>query len=144
MSVTDWADLCSKVRSRFLAQVTTSLGLTTAWPNAAFTVPDPSTKLTQVWVRVSILPVSSVQVATGGTGCNRYRHSGVLVAQIFTPPDVGDGRGLTTAASIASRFQSGTHDGVVYTTPQPPVPSGIVQGWYQHNVNCPFYADSFT
>lgn len=144
MSLTSWHDISSKVRTRFQDQVVTGLSLTTAWPNAKFEVPDPTAKLTQQWCRVSVVPVSSVQVATGGPGGNRYRHSGILVVQIFTPPDVGDGRGLSLAASISSRFRSGTHDEVVYTTPQPPVPVGIVQGWYQHNLNCPFYADTFS
>lgn len=143
MSRTNWADICSKVRARFHAQVTTALAITTAWPNAKFDIPDPSAKLTQVWLRVTIMPVGTRQVATGGPGGNRYRHSGTLIVQIFTPPDVGDGRGLQTAESITSLFRSGTYDDVVYSTPQAALPIGIVEGWYQHNLNCPFYADTF-
>lgn len=144
MSVSGWNNLSSLVRKRVKEQVVdpASPVLPVAWPNASFETPEPAAKSSQRWVRVNIDMVGSNGVGLGGPNSRRFRIFGLLIVQVFTPPDVGDAAGATLADGIASKFRGVSADGVHYTTPSVNV-VGLVEGWYAINVNCPFYADLF-
>ncbi len=93
------------------------------------------------WVRFTILPGESFQVSIG-TNNKRFRHPGVAMVQIFTLVESGDQTALDLADKIQKKFRSQTTDGVTYRTPSIVV-VGRNEGWYQVNINCPFFQDDF-
>jgi hypothetical protein len=106
-----------------------------SWPNTSFT-PEPDV----TWVKCNIVNGDSFQV-TIGSGTNAFRHIGLIVIQVFSPLNKGNGEVLALADSIASIFRNWC--GTTVSCKAPSVkdigPDG--HGWYQVNVSIPFHRD---
>lgn len=129
------------IRSRF----NTEWGATTpvAWPNAAFTPPNPPNP----WVRLTILPATAGQRTLAPVGSRTFRAGGLIVVQVFTPENEGDGENQTLCEQVAAIFRGVTASGIRYAGPNGESPrirsiGNDGAGWYQQNVEIPFSADS--
>lgn len=131
-----FATHAASARGRF----NTAWGSTTpvAWPNVAYT-PTPGT----AWVRFTILPATARQTGlaqgSSATGSRRYREGGLIVVQVFTPENQGDGANNTLCETVAAAFRGVTADGIRYSGPQGEAPRVVTvgndgAGWYQQNV----------
>jgi len=114
----------------------------TQFPNMPFHRPED-----QPWVSMHVLFGDKGQRSFGRPGNNRYRQVGNLVAMVMVPI----ARGETLPEQIANRiiqcFQTRQATGsegtrVKFLVPKPSTP-GQSGGWWQINVTCPFYADTF-
>jgi len=126
--------LHNTIRKRFKDQVETPQSIKVAYDNAPFVRPNNA-----IWARWSILTGVSFQASTGGQ-TNRFRTSGVAIAQIFGPIEAGDKAILVIVDVIKSAFRRVTDTGVVFKTPSV-ITLGRMENEWQINVQCPFYAD---
>lgn len=127
--------IANAIRSRFKTLVADTKSLPTQYDNQAFT-PTSGT----AWARVTVLFGESAQVSFGGPLGRRSRTVGVLMVQVFSPVDKGDGDLLTLAGEIATAFKGVTDTGVHFRIPSVRR-AGRSDAEYQVNVECPFYAD---
>lgn len=124
-----------EVHKAITARLEANRGSTTvAYDNAAFTPPRDT-----LWARATILP-GSRERANAGVPV-RYRLPGVLVLQIFDRAELGDGRAIEEVDRLGAVFESVTAGGVVYMTPYLVRVGVDNDGWYQINLNCPWYSD---
>ncbi len=139
-----FATIAAAIRSRF----NTQWGSTTpiAWENVNYT-PVTGTP----WVRLTILPATArhagLAVGSSATGNRRYREGGLVVVQVFTPENEGDGESATLAEAAAAVFRGVTASGIRYSGPRGEAPRIRTvgedgEGWYQRNVEVPFEVDS--
>lgn len=139
-----FATHAAAIRSRFNTQWASTTPI--AWPNASYT-PTPGT----AWVRLTILPATAkhqgLAVGSSATGSRRYREGGLIVIQVFTPENTGDGANQTLCESVAAIFRGVTADGIRYSGPGAESPrvrsvGNDGAGWYQQNVEVSWSADS--
>jgi hypothetical protein len=73
----------------------------------------------------------------------RYRHDGTISIQVFVPQNSGDGQARTLAEAACSIFRGASFDSIRCAAPY--VTEGGLEGrgWYQLNVWCAYYRDSF-
>lgn len=108
------------------------------WPNVYF---EPAESGPDGWIYISVLNGESLQVSMGGS-TNYFRHSGVIMAQIF-----GDaGSGVNTlyghADAFSNIFRNKIFSGVHTGSPSVQnVGMDEATGKYQINVSVPFYRD---
>lgn len=127
--------IANTIRSRFKTLIADVESLTVQYDNQDFTPPDNI-----MWARCNIRFGESRQASTGSPGNNIFRVTGLLIAQIFQPLNLGDKAALELADSIADAFRAVTASGVVFKTPS--VSNiGRDSAWWNVNVNCPFQAD---
>jgi len=126
--------IASTIRSRFKTLIATPHSLPTQYDN------ENETKQTDLWCRLSILFGDSFQASIGAPSSNRYRDTGVVVAQLFLPLGKGDKQLYQTAGYIKTAFKSVSVSGVVFRTPSVKR-VGRSENFWQVNVSCPFYAD---
>jgi len=130
-----WYTMHNVIRSRFRTQVANALSLTTQYDNHVIDNPGNDN-----WCRLTILPGETKQVSIGAPSSNRERTVGVMIAQLFSPVQAGDGTILEIAESIRTAFKRVTDTGVVFQTPSLKRVGQQIDSW-QINVECPFYAD---
>jgi|3_EtaG_2_1085321.scaffolds.fasta_scaffold110185_2 hypothetical protein len=138
MAVVSHQKLHDVVRKRFHDEFGDEYAI--AYDNAPFDQPDD-----EMWIRWTIVSGDSIQVSVGVDP--RIRHTGVAMAQVFSPAGKGTRDGLILADRIKTKFLSTTDstsvsgNSVVFKTPsvnQVGRPGGQ---WWQINVACPYYAD---
>ncbi len=126
----------STIRSRFNTQ----------WSSLRPTIPaffdnagdDVTPPQNSAWVRLTILPGASQQVAMGNT--RRWRRIGVIAVQIFVPAASGTGLALELGDTVRDIFEGVTVSGVIFrATSLNRV--GLDGAWLQYNANTPFQAD---
>ena len=112
------------------------------YPNQpAFQKPDAD-DAEPLWGRLSIQDSDRNRVDFGGAK-SRRRASGAMVVQLFYPQEKGTKDVDAAAKTLALLFQSVTISGVVFRTPNVRT-IGRTGEWWQVNVECPFYADTFS
>ena len=93
------------------------------------------------WVNVSIRPNDSRQIAMGD-GTRYFRHSGILVFQVYQRLGTGTASSAFLCDRIASKFRGVTVSGVTYQTPVVGVMGNDDGGqWFKMNVRVPWYSD---
>jgi hypothetical protein len=110
-----------------------------AWPNKTFAKPNPPAS----WVRLTILPAAAFLASLGAA--RTYRHSGLVTVQTFVPENTRDKVAWTLAGQAAALFRGVTAGGVHYEGLRGEAPRiqvvGNRDGYYQLNVNAPFWSD---
>ncbi len=119
------------IESRFETQWASATSID--FDNVDF-VPTPGTS----FVRLTILDGDSRQVSLGDSPL--YRSIGVIIISIFTPLDIGSATGRTLADNAAAIFRGWQSSGIVCRSPSIQR-VGKTNGWFQYNVNVPFYRD---
>lgn len=130
-----WDTAHNTINSRFKTQVADAQSVTTFYDNFPS---DPPTGTT--WVRWNVRPGIALQTAFAGANSGRHRHPGLAIAQIFVPLESGTQASVQLADVIKAAFRAVTVAGVVFQTPYITM-VGKSEGWWQTNVNCPFYFD---
>lgn len=136
----DFETAMNVVRSRFQTEVVNleANGLPTHYDNdGTFEKPQDGAR----FVRFNILLVGTFQVETGAS--NRYRTTGLAVVQVFLPIGKGDKKNWILVDKIVAAFRGAEDTGVQFKTPSP-LPVGRDGGYYQVNVELPFYFDDFS
>lgn len=108
---------------------------------------DPPTSVAAAWARHSVRhnPVQPGQVTLGRgpDGRRRYRRSGLVLIQLFTPP--GDGLSLSdqlaTIARSAYQGVATTPGNVIFRAVSVSEVGKDVGGWFQTNVTAEFEYD---
>lgn len=116
-------------------------GSTTRWTtdgDVSFTPPTNA-----AWVRLNVRSSESEQVSLGNTP--RFRHYGVIIFQVFVPI-TKQGFGARTAYShadtIAGAFRNVNFGSpVIYCRAPNAINIGERDGWYQVNLEVPYYWD---
>jgi len=116
-----------------------------AWQGRSF---EPAKDDTS-WVRLSILESDTFQHEIGSTNVQQ-REVGLVMVQVFTQVDKGDGPALTLADSVATIFR---RQNVLYTNGRAifRIPRVRVIGidgsgataWFQVNVSVPYIRDTW-
>lgn len=133
---TSWEKEGNDIRSAFKAAMDTSLpSVTVAYDNAPFSIPTNGSK----WVRLSVLSGGSNRAALDAAN-PRYRHVGIVKAQIFVKPNRGDSEIRQIAETISTIFRGVAIGDCQFRDPSIDV-MGQENGWYQWNVSTPFYRD---
>lgn len=115
------------------------LGVVTQFDNQVIDHPDAASG--DLWVRLSIKPGESEQQDIGGaTNAVRQRTIGVVIAQVFSPLDVGDKPARDLAELIRAAL-SRKRDGKVQFRVAAIETIGRSEPWWQVNVTVPFYED---
>lgn len=126
----------STIRSRFNTQ----------WSSLRPTIPvffdnagdDVTPPQNSAWVRLTVLPGDSQQVAMGNT--RRWRRVGVCAVQIFVPAASGTGLAQELGDTVIEIFEGLTLSSVIFrATSLNRV--GLDGAWLQYNANTPFQAD---
>lgn len=125
----------------FASSQSPSLLTLTAYPNVAFTPPEPS-KI-KVWLRATILPVPTFEMAVAFDGPNR--HSGILQIDTFQGRGLGEPALLRLAAQVIAYFDRGTKmvsDGVTVQVLSKPYRMSLGQddNWAFAPVRIPYTA----
>ena len=107
-----------------------------AWPNVDF-----DSQIVDEFVRITVAPSTSKQ-ATLGLTSNMYRQFGSVYTQIFTKLNVGTDRSNQLADQVSAVWRSIRLNNIVFTAPNT-VLVGNNDGFFQLNVVCDFYADTF-
>ena len=93
------------------------------------------------WVRFMVKLATANQKSIGSVASRRFRKTGICMIQIFVP--LGEGSGLADyiAGKIENAYTGVTKSGgIVFQTPL--IYEGKrSDGWWQVNVNLPFYSD---
>lgn len=131
----NFEELFNSIRSHF-SVVATTLGLTVVYDNITVDPPDDD-----AWLRITILPDDSVK-ADIGSGNDRFRTTGMVFVDIFTPLNIGDKRALEIADTVSDHFRARTVSGVRYRTPKL-MNMNRLEDWHHKQVSIPFYADAF-
>ena len=90
------------------------------------------------WVRFSDLNADAKQASLGNNPLFRYR--GMVVIQIFTKVNSGAARALELSDYVTGIFRSKKIGDVQFQVPAV-TRIGPRDGWYQVNVDCPYYRD---
>lgn len=91
-----WAD----ARAR-LEAAAPGLGLTVAWPNEGFTLPEPPAP----WLLVEIQGELSRPIELGGA---TWQEAGALLLHVMVPVGTGTAAGLTLRKALANLFRTAT------------------------------------
>ena len=93
------------------------------------------------WARLTISP-GGAKIASIGSDDNLYRHTGVVTVQIFVTPNSGATRALHVADIVSDILRSAKIDNIQMFAPSVER-IGVIDGWYQINVECNYYRDSY-
>ena len=129
--------LANTIRTRFNTEVALPKSLTVLYDNDTKDVSDDS-----IWCRLIIRENSDTRL-TIGNSTSKYRTRGLVISQLFTQVNKGDGDLRNLADFIVTKFRSITVSGVSFLSPTI-IPAGMNQDltMWQMNINCPFYADN--
>jgi len=96
------------------------------------------------WVRFSVLMGAGEQVAMGSAAV-QYRYVGVIAVQVFTAEGTGAQTNRDICDDVADIFRSKQIDSQNISCQTPDIVEvGTDGGWWQVNVEIPFYWDEFT
>jgi hypothetical protein len=90
------------------------------------------------WVRVTVLPGTSTQVAMGTV--RRWRRLGIVTVQIFTPAGSGTGLATQLADTVRDIFEGFTISGIIFRATSL-TRVEVDAAWMQHNADTPYQAD---
>jgi hypothetical protein len=132
------------VRSAIESRLDTNWGSTTdiAWENVRFEATQD-----EYWIRPTILEGEAEQITLESTPL--YRTIGLLTIGVFAPEGEGTAQARTHADSLAAIFRGAKFSGLTFWTPTiTRAGTGVTQtgannGWFQLNVDTPFYYDEF-
>lgn len=128
------------IRARFDTLVGQALSVPVVYDNAPAAwlsgAPAEVDAGTARWVRLALLPGTTVNVGGGAAG--RYRTPCLAVASVFVPADSGEASALELADAIEDAFRGASASGVVMGAPGVGVP-GRDGAWWSLNVRCPFW-----
>jgi hypothetical protein len=126
----------STIRSRFNTQwISLRPTIPVFFDNAGDDVTPPQNS---AWVRLTVLPGASQQVAMGNT--RRWRSAGVVAVQIYVPAASGTGLAQELGDDVTSIFEGVNLSGLIFrATSLNRV--GVQGAWLQYNANTPFQAD---
>jgi hypothetical protein len=93
--------------------------------------------LLEPWVRITIKSQPSMQVTIGPTGYRKFRRSGILFAQVFTPIETGANQADDLAEEIRDVFEAIRLSGIWFqqTDIFEQDPNGK---WYSYTIQTPF------
>jgi len=140
MSVANYKALYVAVSTRFKEQLVDTGDIAASnvsYDNDAMIEP----AMSGVWCRVSVRTNNSDQTEYGTQ--KRFRITGVLFVQVFSPINQGDAEALALADKIDVAFKSLNAGGVRYFTPSI-TPIGRDLSWWQINITCPFKGEIIT
>lgn len=134
----------------FLAETDTILArFKSVWTGGDATIDHANVEFTRpaktvAWARVRIRRAtgSAFQASMAGAGSRRFRHPGTIVVQLFVPEKEGLAEAETLGDTIADGFRGVAESGIVYQAPDVRDVGSTGDGWYQVNVEIPFYRDS--
>lgn len=92
----------------------------------------------EAWVRVTVLPGTSTQVAMGTI--RRWRRLGIVTIQIFTPAGSGTGLATRLADTVRDIFEGRTISGIIFRATSL-TRVEVDASWMQHNADTPYQAD---
>ena len=114
------------------------------WENVPFDIPSSSGVL-QPYIAMSLLPGEGEQIELGTVPL--YRWVGVIVIQIFVPEHHTSGPGLASqyaetlkAIFLRKQLSQGSSGRILTRVPYMSV-QGVVEGWYQVNLNTNYVRD---
>ena len=90
------------------------------------------------WIRCTIVEGASSQHAMGDpTGHGNVRHVGVITIQVFVREHTGTRQSRTYLDTLKSYWQ--VEDQGLTFRPASVFPVGVVNGWYQTNLDIPYF-----
>ena len=107
-----------------------------AWDNVNFIPPDAAAG--NSWIRLSILDGEAIRMNLGNPGI--HRQTGLITIEIFAPLSEGTDTVRGYADTIASIFRDKQFNGITCREASPEN-LGENNGWYQMNINIPFFWD---
>ena len=99
----------------------------------------PAPEGEEVWVRLTILDGDTEQASIGGP-TSLYRHFGIIAVQVFVKEQTGTAKARQLADTVASIFRGQKFNGILCRSPAVQR-VGVIEGWFQINVNVPFQWD---
>lgn len=138
--MTQFTDQMNAIRSRFYTNVTVAYPVTTIFDNA----PDEVRPDSGIWARFRINTGNSLLAAIGCAN-QQIRTPGIATAQIFNSLEQGEKDSWDLAEFIASEFRTVTIPGtcIKFQVPQSRIIGRSDNIWWQLNIDCPFFYDSF-
>lgn len=133
MAGVGFQDALDLITASIATNVATDLSTTSfVYPNAPFSEVDADSE----FVRVTMLDGETTQADLSATP--RWKHTGVLIFQVFVKAETGEGRAREIADTIAGWYR-GTSVGKLVFRAASARNVGIRNGWYQYNIELPFY-----
>jgi len=121
----------------------------TLWPTLGNTkvryenIPWTEPKTEKTWVAFTIVTAEAEQVSLGDSARSRY--GGSVIIQVFQKERTGTGDALRLAGQAADIFRRleicEDESGLIRFRIPSKVTVGINNGWFQVNVNCPYFRD---
>lgn len=90
------------------------------------------------WIQLSIQEGDAFRVNIGTPGV--HRQTGIILIQIFTDTKSGTHIIRQYADTLSELFRDVQFNGITCREVDP-VAVGFVEGWYQYNLNIPYYYD---
>lgn len=136
MSIASKRAFLNALRADYNTNIAVALSLPTQYPNAPFTIPDATS-----WADWTVLFGDEVQRTVGST-TRRFRVTGILQVDVYTPMRQGEDAGMVTAEAIGDRYSGTDRAGATFRD-HSVTPLGRSGGWFRHVVRCSFQADRF-
>jgi hypothetical protein len=146
MSTTDTVDFRGALGTFFVAGWASTTPI--AWPGRDFPRPEDGSS----WVRLTIDEIDSFQTELGSVPQTEIRSPGLIIIQIFTEANKGDGPALTLADQVSAIFRkqevSYTDGRAIFRAPRTRVigitsEKGANSAWFQVNVSVPYIRDTW-
>ena len=135
------ADANEFIRARFLAEIHAPQDIVIAYGNDVprdkdgDAVEDVGTN-TDLWARLSIKPIPSIQVERGTPG--RYKNPGLIILQCFVPLHSGTKALYDLADTVTTAFRSTVRDGIIYSKVDIEEAARESGAWWQLNITIPY------
>lgn len=138
--MTATTDISRKIRERFVSGWTA----TSPIPAPYYFAGQPSRvseRNREAWVRLTIVPQSTVQTALSGVSGRRKRTVGLIQVDIYVPTAQGEGAAQRLCDDVAALWEMTTADGIIYraTSVQR---VGEVENWLVYQASTPFQGDT--
>jgi hypothetical protein len=136
-----WKDVIAEVQDRWDTHVADPYGVQTQYPNDATFKVDKSTLGTfDCWARFRVRPVGMVCIENSSNPL--YRMSGIAIAELLTPVNLGTENLYLLVAQIVNAFLDLDDLSVTYEAPSPESELREEE-WWRVDVHIPFHADRF-
>lgn len=89
------------------------------------------------WVRVVVRMVTSQQESLGPAGARKFLRRGIILVQVFTPPDQGTAESDGLVQDVLEALESANFSGV-WTDAGEVRDIGVLNKWYQANISIGF------
>lgn len=93
------------------------------------------------WVRINVLPGEAFTATLNGPAGPEYRYPGIIMVQVFTNVNIGNGVAQRLADKVADIFRGQEFSGVTCRASSFNQ-IGDLDGWFQVNVLTEFYFDN--